>query len=68
LIGESEKIVKTLFDMARFYSPSIIFLDEVDGILTSRIDSSSTSGGREHEASRRLKTEILTQMDGLSSF
>ena len=54
--GESEKLVRTMFDMARFYSPSIIFIDEVDALVQRR------GTGSEHEASRRLKTMFLTQV------
>ena len=52
-----------MFDLARYHAPSTIFLDELDA-LASRRDGSSHSN--EHEASRRLKTEFLIQLDGLS--
>ena len=59
--GESEKIVRCLFEAARLCTPSIVFLDEVDALVSSR----GTEG--EHEASRRLKTEFFSQMDGIAS-
>ena len=59
-LGESEKLVRELFNLARDKQPSIVFIDEVDSIAQSR-------GGQEHDALRRVKTEFLTGMDGLSS-
>jgi katanin p60 ATPase-containing subunit A1 len=63
--GDSEKLVRILFDLAEYYAPSTIFLDELDSIMSQRQSSSSFSGN-EHEGSRRMKTELLIQMDGLS--
>ncbi|EGD80981.1 spastin [Salpingoeca rosetta] len=59
-VGESEKLVRALFAMARELQPSIVFIDEIDSIMTTRT-------AQENEASRRLKTEMLLQLDGVSS-
>ena len=53
-------MVRALFAVARELQPSIIFVDEVDSLLSERSHS-------EHEASRRIKTEFLVEFDGLSS-
>lgn len=60
-LGEGEQLVKTLFKVASFLKPSIVFLDEIDAILSKR-GSSDDSGG-----ARRLKTEFLVQLDGAGS-
>ncbi|XP_012163959.1 spastin isoform X4 [Bombus affinis] len=57
-VGEGEKLVRALFAIARELQPSVIFVDEVDSLLSERRDN-------EHEASRRLKTEFLVEFDGL---
>jgi len=59
-LGESEKLVRALFALAKELAPSIIFVDEIDSLLSSR------SEGNEHEATRRIKTEFLIQWSDLA--
>lgn len=58
-LGESEKLVRALFQLAKLLAPSIIFVDEIDSLLSAR------SGSNEHEATRRIKTEFLIQWSDL---
>jgi len=56
-IGEAEKTVKALFQLAADRQPSVIFLDEIDSLLSQRRDA-------DNEASRRVKNEFLTSLEG----
>ncbi|XP_067339326.1 katanin p60 ATPase-containing subunit A-like 2 isoform X2 [Channa argus] len=60
--GDSEKLVRVLFELARYHAPSTIFLDELESVMGQR----ESSMGGQHEGSRRMKTELLVQMDGLT--
>ncbi|XP_072943799.1 fidgetin-like protein 1 [Epargyreus clarus] len=59
-IGDGEKMVRALFAVARCHQPAVIFIDEIDSLLTQRNDT-------EHEATRRIKTEFLVQLDGAAT-
>lgn len=60
-LGESEKLLKTLFKVANLDAPSLIFMDEIDSIATKR--GTGNEGGGE----RRLKTQFLQEMQGVKS-
>ncbi|KAJ1639179.1 P-loop containing nucleoside triphosphate hydrolase protein, partial [Pavlovales sp. CCMP2436] len=59
--GEDEKYVAAIFRVARRIAPCVIFLDEIDSLLGRR------GSAFEHEATRRLRNEFLSQWDGLLS-
>ncbi|CAH00095.1 putative AAA family ATPase YTA6 [Kluyveromyces lactis] len=59
-LGESEKLVRALFYLSKKLAPSIIFVDEIDSLLTTRSDN-------ENESSRRIKTEFLIRWSSLTS-
>ncbi|KAK3194974.1 hypothetical protein Dsin_026284 [Dipteronia sinensis] len=59
-VGEAEKLVRTLFMVATSRQPSVIFIDEIDSIMSIRL-------ANENDASRRLKSEFLIQFDGVTS-
>ena len=51
-MGEGEKLVRALFAVARVQQPSVVFVDEIDSLLTQRSEN-------EMEGTRRIKTEFL---------
>ena len=59
-LGESEKLVRALFQLAYEMQPSVVFIDEIDSILSKRKED-------ENDAMKRLKTEFLIQFDGVGS-
>jgi 26S proteasome regulatory subunit T6 len=60
-IGEGSRMVRELFVMAREHAPSIIFMDEIDSIGSTRTESGS--GGGDSEVQRTM-LELLNQLDG----
>merc|ERR1712057_82538 len=62
-IGEGSRMVRELFVMAREHAPSIIFMDEVDSIGSSRVEGSS---GGDSEVQRTM-LELLNQLDGFEA-
>lgn len=56
-LGDSEKLLKNLFDLARTHKPSIVFIDEIESLSTK------TDG--ESDSLRRLILELFTQMEGI---
>lgn len=59
-IGESERLVRTLFAVAGYNEPSVVFVDEVDSLLSQRSSD-------ENEASRRIKTQTLVEIEGVDT-
>ena len=57
-VGESEKAVREGFDRARQAAPAIVFFDEIDAIAGAR--------GVASEASERVVSQLLTELDGLT--
>ena len=55
--GQSEELLRKLFEQAKKQEHSIIFFDEIDSIALHRGDDT-------HEASRRVVAQLLTLMDG----
>ncbi|KJE90533.1 tat-binding protein 10 [Capsaspora owczarzaki ATCC 30864] len=63
-IGEGSRMVRELFVMAREHAPSIIFMDEIDSIGSTRSEGGSGSGDSEVQ---RTMLELLNQLDGFEA-
>ncbi|GLT25142.1 hypothetical protein SLA2020_002930 [Shorea laevis] len=64
-VGVASSRVKDLFDSARSFAPSIIFIDEIDAIGSKRGGPDIGGGGAEREQGL---LQILTEMDGFNEF
>jgi len=60
-LGESEKLISSLFKVARIKAPSLIFMDEIDSVATKRGE------GHEGGGERRVKTQLLSEIQGMKS-
>ncbi|MFX1365250.1 MAG: AAA family ATPase [Promethearchaeota archaeon] len=60
-LGESEKLISSLFKVARMKAPSLIFMDEIDSVATKRGEGAESGG------ERRVKTQLLSEIQGLKS-
>ncbi|KAG8861182.1 hypothetical protein FRB96_003132 [Tulasnella sp. 330] len=63
-VGEGEKLVRSVFSLARRLSPCVIFLDELDALFASRVSSKESGGAMAH---RSVITEFMQEMDGLKT-
>jgi len=57
-VGESEKMIQLMFSIAASSAPCVVFMDEIDALCTARTEG-------ENEASRRIKTQLLIEMNRL---
>jgi transitional endoplasmic reticulum ATPase len=56
--GQSEQNIAQLFERARDNAPSIVFIDEIDGLAPRRGDAT--------DATDRVLTELLEEIDGIA--
>ena len=56
--------MREIFQAARLCSPSILFLDEIDSILTNRFNETH-SGDEASNVPKRILSTLLNEMDGV---
>lgn len=66
-LGESERAIRAVFARSRANAPSLVFIDEIDSIAYARSDSSSQTSARETSATNRILTQLLVELDGVTS-
>jgi len=60
-LGESEKNARAVFSLARKLAPCVVFLDEIDSLLSSRDHGDDSS----HGTLTSVKTTLMQEWDGL---
>ena len=63
-VGEGEKLVRSVFSLARRLAPCVVFIDEIDALFGARSSSRDTGSGVAH---RGVITEFMQEMDGLKT-
>ncbi|KAF8509276.1 hypothetical protein JB92DRAFT_2730503 [Gautieria morchelliformis] len=63
-VGEGEKLVRSVFSLARRLSPCVVFLDELDALFGARVSARESGGAIAH---RGVITEFMQEMDGLKT-
>ena len=66
-LGESERIVRDLFAQARARQPCVLFLDEIDAIVSRRSLEGSADGAEAGGVQQRILSTILNELDGIDS-
>jgi len=61
-VGDSEKAVAEVFRKARLGSPSILFIDEIEALVSTRMTS---GGGGQSGVQERVLSVMLNEMDGI---
>ncbi|KAF8321679.1 AAA-domain-containing protein [Clavulina sp. PMI_390] len=63
-VGEGEKLVRSVFTLARRLSPAVVFIDEIDALFGARVSNRDSGGTMAH---RGIITEFMQEMDGLKT-